>query len=104
MQTEIKDIAEGKVQEMKERLGELYENNEDALAYYVEKIAYCQAVLAIGPDEKTSDTLDYLKIGMESEIEKLSYETGEIALDIAKALLRETISVIIQAAKGSVSA
>lgn len=99
LQEQIKKVTDEKVVEIKERLGELYEQNEDALAYYVEKIAYCRAVLVVGSNEQISKTLDYLQIGMEAEIEKLSYETGSMALDIAKALWRETLRFLIDAAR-----
>lgn len=53
----------------------------------------------MGSNEQISKTLDYLQIGMEAEIEKLSYETGSMALDVAKALWSETLRVLIEAAK-----
>lgn len=100
---QLQSVASSKIEEMKESLGKLYEQNEETLAYYVEKIAYCHAVIKLGGSKETAKTLDYLEIGMQSEINKLSYKTGDMAFEITKALWSETLKVLIEAAKGGLA-
>lgn len=101
---EAKKIAEKYQAELKNTIGELYDKNKEQLAYFIQELAYCQAVVALKiADERIKEDLENLKIGFASTINKLTYKTAEEGTKLFKELFAIVTKVLIQSALSSIS-
>ena len=92
-----KEIAKQYENELKQKVGDLYEKHKNKIGYFVEELAYCKAMVVMGvADDNVKEDLENLLIGIESVSNSIIYETSKEGVNLFKELFAVACKMVIQ--------